>query len=80
MAVYRNFIYDALTRKYKKYYPPDQLANGPDRLLQPVVSPAYANALFAAWAPAVGNQFAPAVDPQTLAVERGYYEELPWDE
>jgi hypothetical protein len=80
VAVYRNFIYDAILRKSMRMYPPDQLANGPDRFLKPVVSPAYANALFAAWAPTLGNQSAPAVDPLTNAVERGYYEELPWDE
>lgn len=80
MAVYRNFITDAITRKRMSYYPPDQLANGPDRLLQPVADPADAAALFARWAPALGNDSIPAVDPLTGQVERGYFEELPWDE
>lgn len=80
MAIYPNAITRAILAKDRRYYPPDQLANGPDVLLKPVANPAYAIAMFAAWAPALGNQPAPAVDPTTHAVERGYFEELPWDE
>lgn len=80
MAVYRNFITAAIARKQNSFYPPDQLANGPDRFLQPVADPMAVVALQSRWAAALGNQSAPAVDPLTGQVERGYFEELPWDE
>jgi len=77
---YPNLFTEALARKRRKLYPPDQLANGPDRFLKPVASQAPMVASYANWAAVVGNQAIPAVDPTTLAVERGYWEELPWDE
>lgn len=80
MARYRNFITDAIDRKRDAYYPPDQLANGPDRLLQPVASVEPALALHAKWAAALGNASVPAIDPLTNQVERGYFDEIPWDE
>lgn len=80
MAVFSNFITAAIARKRNSFYPPDQLANGPDRLLQPVANPAAAVLLNAKWAAALGNDSIPAVDPLTGQVERGYFEELPWDE
>lgn len=75
MARYQgNPITAAIARKRRQLYPPDLLGNGPDRLLNaPVVSPV-ADRIRAAWLPALGNQAVPAIG------ERGYLDELPWDE
>lgn len=80
MAFYRNLITAAIAMKQRQPFPPDLMGNGPDSLLNaPLVSPA-ADAIRAAWFPAIGNQAAPAYDFYRGTTERGYYEELPWDE
>lgn len=80
MTYFPNAMTRAIERKQRKRFPPDQLANGVDTLLSPVVSTAYFDAMVIAWAPVPGNQWAPAVDPKTLQVEPGYWQQLPWDE
>jgi hypothetical protein len=77
----RDPIQAALARKRRQRYPPD-LFNGHDALFAPMVPTVGtpADRIRAEWAALVPNQAVPMVDLLTGHVERGYYEELPWDE